>query len=29
MGQSGETAGRTRLITVYITAISSATANLH
>jgi len=29
MGQVGETAGRTRLITVYIAAINSATANLH
>lgn len=29
MGQLGETAGRTRLTTVYITAINSATANLH
>lgn len=29
MGQVVKTAGRTRLITVYITAISSATANLH
>ena len=29
MGQVVETAGRSRLTTVYITAISSATANLH
>ena len=29
MGQVVETAGRTRLTTVYITAINSATANLH
>ena len=29
MGQVVETAGRTRLASVYITAINSATANLH